>query len=157
MAWTVAQNCSSIVTKRECTRHRQRTKQALGRIHIVSTLKRNALGKNHIAPTPQMNALCRNHIVSTPWRKSTVQKSHCVNTVEEKHWVEITLCQYRQRRSHWAEITLCQHHRRHSRRGTTKNVHCLCISLDCRRQDQCISSFIHIDHEVSRMHVKAIF
>ena len=37
MAWTVAQNCSSIVTKRESTRHCYRTKQALGRIHIVST------------------------------------------------------------------------------------------------------------------------
>ena len=78
MAWTVAQNCSSIVTKRESPRHCQRTKQALGIIRIVSTLKRNALGRNHN------------------------------NTVEEKHWVEITLCQYRQRRRHWAEITVCQ-------------------------------------------------
>ena len=64
-----AQNCSSIVTKRESTRHRQRTKQALGRIHIVSTLKRNALG--------------RNHIVSTLKRKRTGQKSHCVNTIDD--------------------------------------------------------------------------
>ena len=69
--------------------------KALGRIHIVSTLKRNALG--------------RNHSLSTPY-ECTVQKSHCVNIVEE---------------THGAEITLCQHHRRHSRRGITKNVHYL--------------------------------
>ena len=62
MAWTVTRSCSSIVTKRESTRHRRRP-----------------------------------------------------NT-------------------HWAEITLCQHHRRHSRRGITKNVHSLFVSLDCRRQ-----------------------
>ena len=58
-----------------------------------------------------------------------MQKSHCVNIVEEMHSVEITLCQYRQRRGHWAEITLYQHHRRHSRRGITKNVHSLSVSV----------------------------
>ena len=127
MAWTVAQTCSSIVTKLESTRHRQRTKQALGRnSHCVNTVD-----------------------------ECTVQKSHCVNIVEETHWVEITLCQHRQGRRHWAETTLCQHHRRHSRRGITKNVHSLCNSLDCRRQDQRISSFIDIVHEVSRMRVSS--
>ena len=30
---------------------------------------------------------------------------------------------------HWAEVTLCQHHRRHSRRGITKNVHCLSVVI----------------------------
>ena len=37
MAWTVTLTRSSIVTKRESTRHRKKTKQALGRNHIVST------------------------------------------------------------------------------------------------------------------------
>ena len=68
-----------------------------------------------------------------------MQKSHCVNTAEDKHWVEITLRQHRQRRRHWVEIILCQHHRRHSRRRIAKNAHSFCMSLDCRRQDQCIS------------------
>ena len=51
------------------------------------------------------------------------------------HWVQITLCQYRQEEG-TGQKSLCEHHRRHSRRGITKNVHSLCISLDCRRQDQ---------------------
>ena len=98
MAWTVAQNCSSIVTKRESTPRKDKT----------------STGQN-------------SHCVNTK-EERTGQESHCVNTVEEMHWVEITLCQYRQRRGHWAEITLCQHHGRHSRRRITKNVHSLCLS-----------------------------
>ena len=84
-------------------------------------------------------------------QKQTLGRTHIVSTSKGTHWAVITLCQHRrwmhcaeitlrqhrQRRRHWVEIILCQHHRRHSRRGIAKNSHSLCMSLDCRRQDQC--------------------
>ena len=69
MAWTVAQSCSTIITKRESTRHYYKTKQALGRIHVVSTLRKKRTGQE-------------SHCVNTV-DESTVQKSHCVNAVDE--------------------------------------------------------------------------
>ena len=74
---------------------------------------------------------------------------------QNKLWTEFTLCQHC-RWKRWIEITLCQHHRRNSRRGITKNMHSLCISLDCRRQGQSTSDSIDIGHDISRMHAKAV-
>ena len=76
MAWTVSLNCSSIVTKRESTRHRQEDKTSSGQnSHCVNTKEERTGQESNCVNTVD---------------ECTVQKSHCVNTVEEKHSVEIT-------------------------------------------------------------------
>ena len=146
-AHQLSPNVNPLDTAREQNKH-------WAEFTCVNTKEERTGKESHCVNTVDECTVQKSHCVNTV-DECTVQKSHCVNTVEGKHWVEITLCQYRQRR-HWAEITLCHHHRRHSRRGITKNVQSLKISLDCRRQDQCTSSFIDIGHDVSRMHVKAV-
>ena len=63
MAWAVAQNCSSIVAKRESIRHHQRTKQAL---HCVDTEKERSRQESHCVNTVnecivQKSHLCEHH------------------------------------------------------------------------------------------------
>ena len=77
MAWTVTQNRSSIVIRREPTRHRNWTKRYLGKdAHCVKTEE-----------------------------ECSGQESHCVNTIEERTGQKSALCQHH-RVTHLVELLI---------------------------------------------------
>ena len=84
MARTVTQNRSSIVTKREPTRHRKKDQTSSGQnSHYVNTIEERTGQESHCVNTVDECTWQKSHCVNTDKEEGTGQKSHCVNTFDD--------------------------------------------------------------------------